>query len=152
MLTRQESDDLYVQVMRDKDTPTLRKLALTDLYFLLSVCCRRRDLRTDFHFARCKEVQESPDGHLDLWFREAGKSSIITFGLTIQDILKDPEVTVGIFSHTRPIAKSFLSVLKREFEIVLGRGFDVHYGFCVNDFLYQKITSQKPNTLFLDKY
>ena len=37
-------------------------------------------------------------------------------GLTIQDILNDPEVTVGIFSHTRPIAKAFLRQIKREFE------------------------------------
>lgn len=43
-------------------------------------------------------------------------SSIITFGLTIQDILKDPEVTFGLFSHTRPIAKAFLRQIMREFE------------------------------------
>ena len=61
-------------------------------------------------------VQESPDGHLDLWAREHYKSTIITFGQTIQDILRDPEVTVGIFSHTRPIAKGFLRQIKRELE------------------------------------
>ena len=43
-------------------------------------------------------------------------STIITFGLTIQDILVDPEITAGIFSHTRPIAKGFLRQIKREFE------------------------------------
>lgn len=43
-------------------------------------------------------------------------STIITFALTVQDILKDPETTCGIFSHTRPIAKGFLSQIKREFE------------------------------------
>jgi len=43
-------------------------------------------------------------------------STIITFGLTIQDVLRDPELTVGIFSHTRPIAKGFLQQIKREFE------------------------------------
>src|SRR6185312_3752243 len=43
-------------------------------------------------------------------------SSLITFGLTVQDILRDPEITVGIFSPTRPIAKGFLSQIKREFE------------------------------------
>jgi predicted phage terminase large subunit-like protein len=53
---------------------------------------------------------------LDLWAREHGKSSIITFGKTIQDILIDPEITVGFFSHTRPIAKAFLGQIKREFE------------------------------------
>jgi len=74
--------------------------------------------------ARCIEVQESPDGMIDLWAREHYKSTIITFGKTIQDILRshgdDPvesrEVTVGIFSHTRPIAKGFLRQIKRELE------------------------------------
>ena len=77
--------------------------------------------------ARCKEVQNDPDDHLDLWAREHYKSSIITFGLTIQDILAshgdDPlekwegiEPTFAIFSHTRPISKGFLSQIKREFE------------------------------------
>jgi len=61
-------------------------------------------------------VQGNPNGHLDLWAREHGKSSIITFGLTIQDILNDPEITVGIFSYSRPIAKAFLRQIKVEFE------------------------------------
>lgn len=43
-------------------------------------------------------------------------STVITFGLTIQDILRDPEITVGIFSFSRPIAKAFLRQIKREFE------------------------------------
>jgi len=43
-------------------------------------------------------------------------SEIITFGKTIQDILNDPEITVGIFSHSRPMAKDFLALVKREFE------------------------------------
>ena len=67
-------------------------------------------------FARCREVQASPNGHLDLWSREHYKSTIITFGMTILDILNDPETTVGIFSHTRPLAKRFLMQIKREFE------------------------------------
>lgn len=44
-------------------------------------------------------------------------STIITFALTIQDILRDPEVTIGIFSHTRPQAKSFLRQIKQELEL-----------------------------------
>lgn len=53
---------------------------------------------------------------MDLWARGHYKSTIITLALTIQDILRDPEVTVGIFSHTRPIAKAFLRQIKQEFE------------------------------------
>lgn len=69
-----------------------------------------------FVFERCREVQALPNNHLDLWAREHFKSTIITYALTIQNILNDPEVTVGIFSHTRPIAKGFLRQVKREFE------------------------------------
>ena len=58
----------------------------------------------------------SPDGHLDLWAREHYKSTIITYGKTVQDILNDSGLTVGIFSHTRPIAKAFMKQVMLEFE------------------------------------
>ena len=87
----------------------------------------RKDVEHRWLFERCLEVQEHPNGYLDLWAREHYKSTIITYALTIQDILSshgdDPlpkwngvEVTVGIFSCTRPIAKGFLRQIKREFE------------------------------------
>ena len=76
----------------------------------------------------------APDGKLDLWAREHYKSTIITFGLTIQDILRSHgedapdarEATFGIFSHTRPSAKGFLRQIKQEFEgnVVLKDIFD----------------------------
>lgn len=77
--------------------------------------------------ARCKEVERSPNGHLDLWARDHRKSSIITFGKTVQDVLAShgedalPEwagmqPTFCIFSHVRPIAKAFLRQIKTEFE------------------------------------
>lgn len=95
---------------------TLRRLCLTDLYFLLWYGCGRLDLEREWLLARCREVNANPDGHLDLWAREHYKSTIITYGQTIQDILSNPELTIGIFSHTRPIAKGFLRQIKREFE------------------------------------
>lgn len=87
-----------------------------DLFFLMVYACGRKDMDNDWCFARCREVQAEPDGRLDLWAREHYKSTIITVGLTIQNILNDPNITVGIFSHTRPIAKAFLRQIKREFE------------------------------------
>jgi phage terminase large subunit-like protein len=91
-------------------------LCISDLYFLLRYACGRADIENEWTFQRCREVQASPNGHLDLWAREHYKSTILTFGLTIFDILNDPETTIGIFSHTRPIAKGFLRQIKREFE------------------------------------
>jgi predicted phage terminase large subunit-like protein len=104
-----------------------RNLCRTNLYFLLRYGCRRPDLEHRWFYDRCNEVQADCNEHLDLWSREHGKSSLITFGLTIMDILQshgeDPlpdwggiEPTFGIFSHTRPVAKGFLRQIKRELE------------------------------------
>ncbi len=114
MNTRSEAKKVYAQVARDAGD--MRDLALGDLFFLLVHILNRPDADIDWVFNRCREVQNSPDGHLDLWAREHYKSTIITFALTIQNILRNPEITIGIFSHTRPIAKAFLVQIKKEFE------------------------------------
>ncbi|MCP4936698.1 MAG: hypothetical protein GY927_21470, partial [bacterium] len=104
-----------------------RNLSRIDLFFLLRYVCGRVDMEHQWLLERCREVDYSPDEHLDLWAREHYKSTIITFGKVIQDILSSHgdyplekwngrEVTVGIFSHTRPIAKGFLRQIKYEFE------------------------------------
>lgn len=93
-----------------------RWLGRNDLFYLMTRLLRREDIDKGWLFDRCREVESARDGYLDLWAREHGKSSLITFGLTVQDILRDPEITVGIFSHTRPIAKGFLAQIKTEFE------------------------------------
>lgn len=93
-----------------------RRLARTDLFYLLVILLKRRDINRDWLYERCNEVQASPNGHLDLWAREHYKSTLITFGKTIQDVLIDPENTIGVFSHTRSAAKGFLRPIKVEFE------------------------------------
>lgn len=77
------------------------------LYFVLKV-----PVNHPFLVDRIKEVQADNDKTLDLWGREHYKSSIITYGLNIQHILNDPNVRIGIFSHTRGIAKAFLRRIK----------------------------------------
>ena len=100
----------------DKQHAAARHLALNDLFFLGVYVLNRPDADNDWVFARCREVQAAPNGYLDLWAREHFKSTIITCWLTIQDLLNDPEMTFGIFSHTRPIAKAFLRQIKLELE------------------------------------
>ncbi len=64
------------------------------------------------------------NGVLDLWAREHYKSTVITFAGSIFRIIRshgiEPpdkrEVTIGIFSHTKPIAKGFLRQIKYELE------------------------------------
>lgn len=104
-----------------------RARARTDLFWLLTEILGRKDIDRPWLKERCEEVQAGPNGYLDLWAREHYKSTLITYGKTIQDILSshgdDPlsewegrEATFGIFSHTRPIAKGFLRQIKGEFE------------------------------------
>lgn len=111
----------------------LRWMALNDLFFLGRYVLHRTHwtgespkqatLAADhkakiagWYHARCNEVQDDPNNHLDVWAREHAKSEILTFALLIQDVLKDPNETVGIFSHNRPLAKQFLRLIKTEFE------------------------------------
>mgnify|MGYP000750535944 CR=1 FL=1 len=64
------------------------------------------------------------NGVLDLWAREHYKSTLTTFAGSLFRIIRshgedapDPaEVTIGIFSHTRSIAKGFLRQIKAELE------------------------------------
>lgn len=103
----------------DDDTllETRRKLGKGDLFYLLVHYLNRQDACHPWIFERCREVQAAPNGYLDLWSRDHYKSTIITFGLTIQDILNDAEDTICLFSHTKTNAKKFLRQIKREFEI-----------------------------------
>lgn len=94
----------------------LRSLCLGDLFFLIVYGLNCSFADNDWVFERSREVQNNPDGFVDLWSREHYKSTVITFALTVQEILKNPEVTICIFSVTRPMAKQFLSQIKREFE------------------------------------
>ena len=119
-LTREQAEDFYVEAFeadaKENHHETLRWLARNDRYFLLTVVLHREDARKDWLYARCREVEADPFDHIDLWAREHYKSTIITFAGSIQDILRDPDVTIGIFAHNRPAAKAFLRQIKEEFE------------------------------------
>ncbi len=115
---------------------TMAHLGKTDLfYFFMFVIKAHSWANNDWCFERCREVQAAPDGYIDLWAREHYKSSIITFALTMQDLINDPTLSIGIFSFTKPIAKAFLRQIKYEFES--------------NEtlkMLYPDVCWQKPNT------
>ena len=121
MLSREQTLEFYEELLHTAEKKGQTKevmchLCMTDLFFLLTQVCKREDINRDWIYDRIREVEASPNGHIDLWAREHYKSTIITFGLTIQDILRDPNTTVGIFSHTKPIAKGFLRQIRDEFE------------------------------------
>lgn len=121
--SRGESREWYRQTLNAADKEganalraTMRYLIKNDLYYLLTRVLHRDDIRNDWLFDRCREVQRDPNNVLNLWAREHRKSTIITFGQTIQDILVDPEITFGIFSITRPLAKDFLEQIRSELQ------------------------------------
>ena len=73
-------------VLVSNDTKAMRDLCLKDLFFLITVGFKRKDLDKDWLYDRIREIEANPDDYLDLWARDHYKSTCITYAKSIQDI------------------------------------------------------------------
>lgn len=108
--------DWYREVVPNLYATDQALLACNDRFFMLAFMCGRKDALHPWLYYRAREVESDADGYLDLWAREHYKSTIITFAGVMQEVLANPDLTVGVFSHTKGIAQKFLAQIMREFE------------------------------------
>jgi len=111
-------------------------LGCNDRFFLLTRLCGRMDADHPWLFDRCRDVEAEPDGHIDLWSRFHYKSTIITFAGAIQEVIRNPEIKIAIFSVVKPLALAFLSQIKEELE-----------NNDVLKFIYSDVLYQSPRTI-----
>lgn len=115
-LDYEEALKFYTTIVPHASMADKAYLGAVDRFFLFTHVLARVDGFHPWLYDRCREVELEPDRYLDLWSREHYKSSLITYCGAIQEILNDPEVTIGIFGHTQDISRKFVSQIKHEFE------------------------------------
>ena len=98
------------------DDSFIRTLGQLDRYYLGVFLCNRHDMLHPWIYDRCREVEAERDARLDLWARFHYKSSIITFLGTVQEILCNPDITIGLLSYSARQAKPFLRQIMQEFD------------------------------------
>jgi predicted phage terminase large subunit-like protein len=107
----------YDQITKLGDDETMRWMCRNDRYFLLVAVIGRGDMVNEWCYNRCREVEASSEGWLDLWSRGHYKSTIITFAGTIQEILKDPNITICILSYNGATARAFVQQVMQALEM-----------------------------------
>lgn len=111
-----QATEFYRTVVPKLNRHELALLGANDRFFLLTTILNRTDAVHPWIYERVREVEKEPDGCLDLWSRYHYKSTIITFAGSIEEIIRNPEVKIGIFAATNKLARPFLKQLMNEME------------------------------------
>jgi len=123
-LSVEQSLDMYEKLLNGKPIEEKRiiekVLCKLDLFYLLAVVLNQRGKEKMTHrwlYDRIRMVQMEPDFCLDLWSRAHFKTTILTIGQTIRDILNNPSVSICLVSFNTSTAEDlFLKPIKEEFE------------------------------------
>ena len=123
-MTLPKSKDDYPKIIeslksysQEEQRVIMAELGRKDLYFFIIYILGRKDMAEhNWYFDRIREVQKETDGRLDLWARGFCKTSIITHGMSIWDIMRNPETTIGIVSWSRRAAIDIVKAIKTELE------------------------------------
>ena len=97
----------------------VRQLCRTDLFWFLIHVLRCDRVEHPWIYARIKEIEAdtySNEPTIYLFGRGHLKSTILTFGATLQEIIRNPEITILIMSYSNVLASAFLRQLKQEME------------------------------------
>ena len=132
--------DAYAECHSDPniDDTFIRTLGQLDRYYLGVFLCNRHDMLHPWIYDRCRDVEADRDRRLDLWARFHYKSSIITFLGCVQEVLCNPDITIGILSFSSKQAKPFLRQVMQELET------NEKLKQLYSDILYDKPKQQAP--------
>lgn len=112
--TKEQYIELIEELRKLKEeerNQVIRRLCLTDIFFLSFFVLDQQFYYNDFAFNLCKRVSENP---WQLWLVARGhlKSLTITVAHNIQLILNNPNIAIAIPSYNLKTAKSFVRQLK----------------------------------------
>lgn len=109
----------YVKIFTDiangdaDQVATFKELIKNDLFFIVYFVMEIPPANHPFIVESCKMVEDGAKSNtLDIWAREHFKSTIITIGETVKEIVNDPEKTHAIFSFRKSAAESFLGSIR----------------------------------------